>query len=67
MDLQERINEYDLTTFLCGRESCTGRFEETRRFKGGTLLSEVADALREAGLELVALYDDFTREEPGGR
>ena len=40
------------------------KFEETH-FQRGYTVSEVADALREAGLELVALYDDFTREEPG--
>lgn len=62
-DLQERINEYDLTIFVREGELYR-KFEETH-FQRGYTVSEVADALREAGLELVALYDDFTREEPG--
>ena len=62
-DLQERINEYDLTIFVREGELYR-KFEETY-FQRGYTVSEVADALREAGLELVALYDDFTREEPG--
>lgn len=62
-DQEERINEYDLILFIREGELYR-KFEETH-FQRGYTVSEVADALREAGLELVALYDDFTREEPG--
>ena len=61
-DPQERINEYDLTIFVREGELYR-KFEETH-FQRGYTVREVTDCLREAGMELVAMYDGFTKEQP---
>ena len=60
-DPQERINEYDLTIFVREGELYR-KFEETH-FQRGYTVREVADCLRKAGMELVAMYDGFTKEQ----
>ena len=61
-DSKERINEYDLTIFV--REGEVYRkFEETH-FQRGYTIEEVTHCLRKAGMELVAMYDGFTKEQP---
>lgn len=61
-DSKERINEYDLTIFVREGEVYK-KFEETH-FQRGYTIEEVTDCLRKAGMELVAMYDGFTKEQP---
>lgn len=62
-DEEERINEYDLTLFIEEEGGLYRRFEETHYQKAYTL-EEIRQAVAEAGMELEAVYDAFTREEP---
>ena len=59
-DLQERINEYDLTIFVREGELYR-KFEETH-FQRCYLLKEIKEAAQAAGLEFVTAYDAFTRD-----
>ena len=61
-DEEERINEYDLTLFIKeGRQY--SKYEEIHYQRCYTV-EEITSALQEAGLELLRVYDAFTREEP---
>ena len=65
-DNEERINEYDLTVFLEDDEDEKGRFlrfDEIHYQKGYTV-EEIKEALEEAGMEFVAVYDAFSKEAP---
>lgn len=67
----ERVNEYELTLFirdeeLCGRtgqEVCR-KLKETHYQRAYTL-EEMKSLLAGSGMEFLAAYDAFTREEPG--
>lgn len=74
-DEEDRINEYDLTLFI---RSDRGRIE-TGKDGGGLYrkykethyqraysLDEVRRAVGEAGMEMAAVYDAFTKSEPRG-
>lgn len=66
-DEESRINEYDLTLFIPENpESGTNRYRryQETHFQRAFSIDEVKCALREAGMEFVACYDAFTREEP---
>lgn len=60
---EEQINEYDLTLFIREESGLYGKYEETHLQKAYEMTT-VIRLLKEAGLEFVAVYDAFTREEP---
>ena len=60
-DEEERINEYDLTLFIRNEDGRYSKYEETH-YQKAFEISEVLKAVKEAGMELVAVYDAFTRE-----
>ena len=62
-DEEEMVNEYDLTLFIRQEDGRYQRYEETHYQRAYTL-ETVMQAIEAAGLELVALYDAFTKEPP---
>ena len=62
-DEDEQINEYDLTLFIREEDGRYRRFEETH-YQRAYELETVRQAVEEAGMELAAMYDAFTREPP---
>ncbi len=60
-DEEERINQYDLTLFIRQEGGLYRKYEETH-YQYAFDLKEVEQAVREAGMELVAVYDAFTHE-----
>lgn len=77
-DLESRINQYDLTLFIpAGAEEEEGteglypgdpgrlyrRYQETHLQRAFSL-EEILGGLSEAGLEVIACYDAFTRDAP---
>lgn len=63
-DEHERINEYDLTLFVKEEKDLFRRFEEVH-YQRCYRIHTVKEMLKAAGLEVVAVYDAFTRKEPG--
>lgn len=67
---EERINEYDLTLFIRDEAASHAdselyrKYQETH-FQRGYTLDEVRGLIARSGLEFVAAYDAFTKEEPG--
>lgn len=62
-DEEDGVNEYDLTLFIREEDGRFQKFEETH-FQRSYSLSEVQEALFEAGMEFVTAYDAFTKEAP---
>lgn len=62
-DEEERVNEYDLTLFIRDEDGRYAKYEETH-YQRAYELDEVKRALAEAGMELVAVYDAFTKNPP---
>lgn len=68
-DEESRLNEYDLTLFiredLLGGEASASyrRFQETH-YQRAYSLEEIQKAIAEAGMELLAIYDAFTKNPP---
>lgn len=62
-DDEERINEYDLTIYVKEEANRYLRFDEVH-YQKGYKISEIKEVLEEAGMEFVAVFDAFTREEP---
>ena len=62
-DQEEGINEYDLTLFIREEDGRFRKYEETH-FQRAYEQEEVEKAIREAGMELVAVYDAFTKNPP---
>ena len=60
-DENEMINEYDLTLFIREEDGRYSKYEETH-YQKAFEIREVLEAVKEAGMELVAVYDAFTRE-----
>ncbi len=58
---EDGINEFDLTLFIREKGDLYRRFQETHYQKGYDA-DTIAKLLQEAGMELVAIYDGFTRE-----
>lgn len=56
-------NIYDLIIFVENEDGLFERFEE-QHFQHGFEIDEVKNAAQEAGLEVVAIYDAFTHNEP---
>ena len=67
---EERINEYDLTLFIRDEAASHAdselyrKYQETH-FQRGYTLDEGRGLIARSGLEFVAAYDAFTKEEPG--
>lgn len=62
-DSDRGINEYDLTLYIRNSSGYYQRFEETH-FQKSYSLDVIRKLLAAAGLEFVAAYDAYTREEP---
>lgn len=62
-DEDEMVNEYDLTLFIREEDGRFSKYEETH-YQKAFEISEVLEAVKEAGMELVAVYDAFTRQTP---
>lgn len=62
-DEEEQINEYDLTLFIREESGLFRKYEETH-YQRGYELETIKQLLDEAGMEFVAAYDAFTREQP---
>lgn len=62
-DEQTRNNEYDLAVFIRNEQGSFDRFEENH-FQHGFAQEEVLSAAQAAGLQVVAVYDAFTKEPP---
>lgn len=62
-DEEENINQYDLTLFIREGESSSlyRKYEETH-FQRGYGLKQVKMLLEQAGMEVLEVYDGFTRE-----
>ena len=63
-DEEEMVNEYDLTLFIREEDGRFSRYEETH-YQRAYELETVKQAIFEAGMELVTVYDAFTKEPPG--
>lgn len=61
-DDESKINEYDLTLFIKEGQQYT-RYEEVHEQRSYSI-EEISDMLKEAGLELLHVYDAFTENEP---
>lgn len=64
-DEESRINEYDLTIYVKEKPEAESylRFEE-EHYQRAYELEEIKELLNQAGLEFLAAYDAFTRDEP---
>lgn len=62
-DPETGINEYDLALFIEEEDGLYRKYEETH-FQKAYEIETVKQALVEAGMEFVAVYDAFTREQP---
>ena len=62
-DEKEKLNQYDLTLFLREEEipPLYRKYEETH-FQRGYELKQVKMLLEQAGMEVLAVYDGYTRE-----
>ncbi len=60
-DEESQINEYELTLFIQEEDGLYRRYDENHYQRAYTL-DEVRCAVEESGMELVAVYDAFTRE-----
>ena len=60
-DEGEMVNEYDLTLFIRDEDGRYSKYEETH-YQKAFEISAVLKTVKEAGMELVAVYDAFTRE-----
>lgn len=62
-DEEDGVNEYDLTLFIRDEDGRYEKYEETH-FQRAYPLDLVKQAIIESGMEFVAAYDAFTRDEP---
>ena len=62
-DEETGINEYNLSLFIQEEEDLYRKYQETHYQKAYSL-DEVKAAVKEAGMELAAIYDAFTRNAP---
>ena len=61
-DRETMINRYDLTLFIQTENGLYEKYEETH-FQKAYPIDQVKQALEAAGMELVAVYDAFTKDE----
>ena len=59
----EKVNEYNLTLYIRDEDNKYDRFEETHYQKAYSI-KEMKEIIEESGMELVAIYDAFTMDEP---
>jgi predicted TPR repeat methyltransferase len=59
----ERINEYELSLFIREEENIYRKYDETH-FQRAYELDEIVQLVKASGMEFVAAYDAFTREQP---
>ena len=59
----EKMNEYDLKLFVKEGNGLYRKLQETH-YQRAYLEEEIMEAIKMAGMELVAVYDAFTKEEP---
>lgn len=62
-DREQQVNQYDLTLFVREEDGRYQKYEETH-FQRAYEIEEVENAIREAGMELVAVYDGWTKDMP---
>lgn len=62
-DEEEQINEYDLTLFIKEENGLFRKYEETH-YQRAYDLETVLRAVKEAGMELAAVYNAFSKEAP---
>lgn len=62
-DEEQQINEYDLTLFIQEEDGRYRKYEETH-FQRAYEIEEVKKAVREAGMQLLSVYDAWTRSAP---
>lgn len=62
-DVEERINEYDLTLFVREQDDLFRKFEEIH-YQKCYRIETIQQLIEESGLEFVAVYDAFTRKPP---
>ncbi len=62
-DEEEQVNEYDLTLFIREEGGLYRKYQETH-YQRAYDLEMVKKAVEEAGMEFVAVYDEFTRNAP---
>ena len=60
-DGDSRINEYDLTLFVKGDDERFWRFTE-EHYQKSYSVEQICALLQKAGMELVAVYDGYTKE-----
>ena len=63
-DRDAMINEYDLALFIREEDGRYRKYEETH-FQKAYAIDTVKQAIAEAGMEFVAVYDAFTKNPPG--
>ena len=63
-DPEEQINEYDLTLFIREGDGRYRKYQEVH-YQRAYGIRRVEELLREAGMEVLAVYEAFTEEEPG--
>ncbi len=63
-DFAEQINEYDLTLFIREEDGRYRKYQEVH-YQRAYEIRRVKELLGEAGMELLAVYEAFTEEEPG--
>lgn len=62
----EKINEYDLTLFIPeGEGEALYRKYQEMHYQKAYRTERVQELLEEAGLQFIAVYEAFTREQPG--
>ena len=59
----ERINEYELSLFIREEDNIYRKYDETH-FQRAYELDEIIQLVKASGMEFVAAYDAFTREQP---
>ena len=57
------MNEYDLNLFVKEESGLYRKFQETHYQRAYTV-EEISDAIKTAGMELLVIYDAFTKEAP---
>lgn len=62
-DEEQQINEYDLTLFIREENGCYRKYEETH-FQRAYEIEAVKKAVHEAGMQLLSVYDAWTRSAP---
>jgi len=60
---EEAVNEYELTIFVQEKGDLYRKYEETH-YQKAYEIERVKELIQEAGMELVAVYDAFTKNPP---